>query len=128
MKVTTKLSLSKHDFQPLPLQSNSKKFKWKDKGTDLVLLTCPDINPWGKYWTINIGVQWSKSDRTKYPSKLDINLLPPDPTRLGIDASLSRLKIKSKFPYWDKPCLLNAWLPSTMNFYWVVYVVQENED
>ena len=75
MKFRGRLPHRKHY---LSRKVTGKYFIFQDYQTDLIQIKSPVVNPFDKEWNILIAAQFGKSDKTKYVSRIQFKLFPPD--------------------------------------------------
>lgn len=61
------------------LRQKGERFIFEDCATPLLRVDSPVVNPFRKEWNILINTQFSKSDKSKYLSRVVLKLFPPSP-------------------------------------------------
>lgn len=76
------------------LQQKGERLLFEDLKTSLLRVSSPVVNPFSKEWNILINTQFSKSDKSKYLSRVVLKLFPPSAD--ATPAYLIREEVKGK--------------------------------
>lgn len=78
----------------ISLRTKGDRFIFEDCRTSLLRLDSPVVNPFDKKWDIVIRGQFSKSDKSKYLSRVNLKLFPLESTTTP--THLIREEVKAK--------------------------------
>jgi hypothetical protein len=78
----------------IALRQKGERFLFEDSKTSLLRVSSPVVNPFNKEWNILINTQFSKSDKSKYLSRVVLKLFPPSAD--ATPAYLIREEVKGK--------------------------------
>ncbi|USR93278.1 hypothetical protein NEA10_20760 (plasmid) [Phormidium yuhuli AB48] len=78
----------------IALRQKGERFLFEDSKTSLLRVSSPVVNPFRKEWNILINTQFSKSDKSKYLSRVVLKLFPPSAD--ATPACLIREEVKGK--------------------------------
>lgn len=107
-----------------------KPGQWVDKNSPEVRVVCKGIDsPFYKITYCNIGLEWNKTDNSKYARRLRLTLFPFDSAKHAESPTVKMIREveKQKFPYSQHPTLFFAAFPSSLNGgqpstdYWLMY-------